>query len=935
MKTRDIVVLIAMLTMVVTAFCTPASAWPGCCWAEVETGPCESPWCNCACGTNGTVNGTVHVEYVTDSYGEFNVPGTPANWSRLYWHIWGGTPSGSGWSNVTFCNATGGCVHHNRYCPGNDDPNWNCSQNESEGNYTGGWGTHWNYWNVTEYITSGYNNASVDTSNGNWDGRVMWMVLVTVVEIDDYPETHYWINQGYEDLTMGDSSTTWFNGTINNTRNATLWEFALANNHKTEIYFDNHLEYSYPDDDVFKDPKAHLIDSSNITSDINNNMTWEDINDEYLHPVMAILIDNDRYFKPNLKVTEKVIDQFNVSCPDQTATGFVVNYSYDVEAKISNVGGSSTYSGFAVTLYDDGTPVQTNNLNALSAGDFVWTTFNWTASSSGLHTLRIFADSGNVIDEGAYEGDNNKTQTETVLPAGQPDLFAYPCCIDFAPAWQCNRTNVTVTVLNNGTGDAGNATNEFFVNVTMYNVTSGIEIWNGSKETFVCAKAYRNITFAPDPELNFSSDYNVTVMLDPTGAINEGAEDNNNETKTFHAIQVTLKLTHHYGNTSDYNGSLSDNHLVKMFNTTKVVTNYTTPWELLNSEADVTSGDSDSPYVYGINRTVSRGTSTWYLNSSGNESETCPLNRAIYWYCFVNGIPMPDMPEPMDEYIFTDSDVMHMDLLKYVNGGNITTNFKPRPIMDYPEPFLHGYNGTVWNTTIVYPSNDPGGDYNDTAYDIKARLNQSGVSNETINITTDVDLTDTEKTNNHLILLGTPLSNGNSIIADINDNHTEVGMPVYFHDPPGIPNAVWLIDDRLDDDDCPGGCTYKAQFHGVVMACDNPFNNAEPWTNTWQDYNQTVWTASGVTDCYAKYAADVLASGNLSNEGFWFTTRKSSWIDGCGDVNGNGGVTMSDARALVNGKYYTSKWAADVKGNGGTTMSDARALIRGVRDCCT
>lgn len=101
--------------------------------------------------------------------------------------------------------------------------------------------------------------------------------------------------------------------------------------------------------------------------------------------------------------------------------------------------------------------------------------------------------------------------------------------------------------------------------------------------------------------------------------------------------------------------------------------------------------------------------------------------------------------------------------------------------------------------------------------------------------------------------------------TEINANHTEVGMPMYFVNRPN--NAVWLINDLLYDDDdddpnVPDCCSLRnSGYHSVVMACDNPFDNDEPWIDTWIDTNKSVGIASGVTPCYAKDAASMLASG--------------------------------------------------------------------------
>lgn len=836
-----------ILLLAVLAACSAPPAI-GECTCDVATHGCP-----CACGTNGTVDGTVHVEheaYTTDGVQsmDFHVPEGTIKWARVYWAIWGGNYANDGWSNATFCSATG-CWENNRNITSV------CTQSETDGWYKGGSGSHFVYWNVTDKISNGDNNFSVYQSGwlgGAGYGQCRQIILVVVMDdMAGYPETNYWINQGYN-LPTG-TKATWFNGPVNTSANHTLHHYAYGDNDAWTLRFNDVGVESYSAGG-YRDMEAVEINSGLIDSDNTQKMEWDPWVGIF-HPNLAILVGNNRYFDPDLEIGEMKVDKFNNSCPNQTPIGIVVAHSYDVEVEVKNTGGLSTGSSFNVTLYDDDTPVQTNSISTLDSGDSIWTAFNWTPTSHGSHTLKAFADSSRVIPEEGGEDNNNGTLVKDVSPSGQPDLNATGC-IDFTPAWQCNKTNVVVTVLNDGTGSTGN----FNVSVTMCNVTTGTEPWQESRTISMCAKAEQELIFNTDLDLTRHYDYNVTAELDSLDQVtNELDENNNDETKYFRAIGVKLTVSHHYGNMSDYNGQLSDYNTATMFRIDKIVTNYTTPEKLLESEADVTSGDSTPPYVYGINRSDTQGTSTWYMNRSMNETETCNFNRFIFWYCLINGIQTPAMPSAMDTYLLEDGENVHMDLLKYVNSGNADTHFKPHSVMAYPEPFLHGYDGTAWGTTIVYPSNDPGEEYEALATKIQNKLVAEGVTS--VNVKTDATLTTTEKQNNHLILLGTILQN--SITDQINDNHAEVGMPVYFNE------SNWMIDDQLDD-------CYTATYNcgGVVEACDNPYNNDMPWSNTWMDASQMIWIASGVDDINAKAAAEVLVNytDRLEENGFWAYT---------------------------------------------------------------
>ncbi|PXF62197.1 MAG: hypothetical protein C4B59_00885 [Candidatus Methanogaster sp.] len=930
--------VIAIVLLAVLVACNAPAAMGQCCpcppGAQVDacvpgvaTGPCP-----CYCGTSGTVtNGTVHIEYYqypgsNIQTANFDVPDGNIKWARVYWHIWGGNPQADGWTNATFCNATAGCSNCNQDIPPVDGPNNpnNCDQTECCGYYMGGYGTHWVYWNVTDCITTGSNNLTVDNSNW-WDGRIMHIKLIAVIEemeefpSDLFPTTNYWINQGYADLGNGNPDpityTTWFDGPIISAgRNWTLWHLALAN-HQMNISFNGRDVASYPWMADYYGEKVELINSSWI-NDSSQNMTWDAGGDDP-HPVEAVLVDNDYYFKPDLVVTDKKIEHMNGTCYCQTPTGFVVCHVYDVDALVKNRGGADS-GAFNVCLYNNTTRVDTEPVSNLKPGESKWVRLQWHPATAGTHTLRVMADNDHTVNE-LLESNNNITQNETVDPVGTPDLYAYPCCIDFSPAWKSNATDITVTVLNDGKADASN----FVVTVTMTSDCPGDPSypWSNSTITSVCAKAYKNVTFT-SPPLSHCCNYTVTARLDSGGTVTESDETNNNETKVFHAIRVKLKVTHHYGNWSTYNGPLSNNMPVVMFELYKNVTNYTTPYELLASEADVLYDVDSSDGIKGINRGyAASGMSTWYLNeSAGGEDPECPEYRPIYWYLFVNGVPTPDMPTRMYSYTLRCGEVVHMDLLKYINSGNDTSQFKPRPIMDFPEPFKRGYDGTFNDTTIVYPNNDPSGDYAALAAAIQSNL-VNNCSTHCVSLAGHVHIETNatvggRKSTDHLILIGTKQEN--SLIALANANHSEIGMPMYF-------DSDGLIDDWLYNDDdpaVPDCCSKKnSSYHRVVMACDNPFDNADT-TDSWKDTIPMMWIASGVTDCYAKDAAEMLTIGcnqsSWDDKRFWNKSRYSG-SGGCGDIDGNCIVDWFDyitLKCAVGGvpgwEIKTSNWASDV-----------------------
>ena len=874
------------------------------CSAPTAMGACTCDVATTCFGTSGTVDGTVHVENKHFTGGtntpsaEFYVPDGTIKWARVYWTIWGGNSGDTGWSNATFCNKDNVCSTNNRFIDGN------CVQTQTDGWYKGGSGSHFVYWNVTDKVSTGKNSLSIDQTSGwNIDGRCFDIILVVVLDDGSRQTTKYWINQGY-DLPSG-TNATWFNGTIDNTDH-TLHHFAYGDDDPWTLKFNNAVIKSYSS--ITGDWRAldTVEINSNHISGSAQKMEWCGWETKF-HPNLAILVGNNDFFHPDLNGNGRMeIVRFNNS--DQVPTEFVVCHTYDVDVLIQNRGGTDVSGTFNVSLFDNGTRVSNALINGLASGASRWVTLPWHPMTPGNHTLRVMKDSDNDVSE-SIEGNNNKTQYAEVLANDTTDADLYPV-MRVLPAWRSNKTEIVVKMYNGGTTNAKN----FDVSATNANSLTG---------TSVFAKAYREVRFTTTTDLVNCSDYTVTVVLDTGSDVPEANEGNNTASKVFHAVDVRLKVTHHYGNTSTYNGVLSSNNDAVMIDVARVIPDCTTPYDLLGSEVDIMGGTGIPEYVYGINKSANKGTSTWYLNESGTQDTTCPSGRQIYWYGFVNGIPMPGMPDPMDEYLFSEpGEVMHMDILKYVNSGSVTDSFRPRPIMDFPEPFLHGYDGNSWNTIIAYPTG-----YATKAGAIKTKLESCGVSGVSTKLASSMIAGD--KSGNNLILLGTPVEN--SIIGEVNAGHTEVGMPMYFD--ASNPSAIRLYDDQLyngDDPDVPDCCSLKESgYHGVIMACDNPFDNTVPWTNTWMDADKSVWIASGVTTCYAEDAADTLASGNLGDKGFWYATRK------CGDVNGDGVTSVSDLTPLFNLDIRTSEWAADVNCDGVASVSDLTPLFNQNLQCCS
>ena len=368
MKTRYIIAPIVILA-VLAAFSAPAMA----CEMNVEASPY---------GTAGhNFNGDVYVGGGVSSSGgcdDFDVPAGNIKWAKAYWHGW--MPS----SVVTarFCNATGGCTENTVY---------ECVHSDYEGFLTGGCGSAWMWWNVTDIVTNGHN--SLCALSPNTDSR--WQVLVVVLEDDSYPEINYSVNQGYMD---NQYYTTHFYGAADNTRNGTVWQLAFTWNDDGNIWFNHGTPLQYLLDDT-PEGGYGILEEYDVppenTYAADNTMRWDIYGDEYVHPCLAVYRD----IRPSKDLV--VSDISGTPRPNHDST---------IEATIENTGTEST-GEFDVSLYIDGNPIPEDTVRVtggLPGGGS--TTESLTVNEPyGCHEFRVFADSAGEIDE-SNENNNNRTE---------------------------------------------------------------------------------------------------------------------------------------------------------------------------------------------------------------------------------------------------------------------------------------------------------------------------------------------------------------------------------------------------------------------------------------------------------------------------------------------------------------------------------------------
>ncbi len=194
------------------------------------------------------------------------------------------------------------------------------------------------------------------------------------------------------------------------------------------------------------------------------------------------------------------------------------------------------------------------------------------------------------------------------------------------------------------------------------------------------------------------------------------------------------------------------------------------------------------------------------------------------WFVYVNGIQTKTGAHDYDLHL---GDVEHLDLHSWD-----FRQFIPAIIGDFPEPFLHGYEGDVRPTTIVYENS-----YKEEASEIITTLTELGVAD--IWAKGISELSQDEKESNNLVLLG---DMNCELIAEINKVWNRMGFFAHFEE------------GRLIVADGKGKIDYEyTDGAGLIQATQNPWNSKGIGA-----CENVVWMISGTNEAGVKSAANAL-----------------------------------------------------------------------------
>jgi len=187
------------------------------------------------------------------------------------------------------------------------------------------------------------------------------------------------------------------------------------------------------------------------------------------------------------------------------------------------------------------------------------------------------------------------------------------------------------------------------------------------------------------------------------------------------------------------------------------------------------------------------------------------------------------------QYTLQPYDVERWDYHSW-NSNRISTAI----IGDYPEPFIHGFQGHIRNTTIVYSKS-----FQNNAYKLQQSLKQYNIS---VSVRSFKNLSDDEKMDNNLILIDTY---NNSLIKELNTNARNLGLFIEFRG------------DKLVAFDKAGKEDHIFNQGGVILATKNPWDPKGNWNS-----ENTVWVISGVTKENVIQAAGIITDNSHDIENY-------------------------------------------------------------------
>jgi len=248
---------------------------------------------------------------------------------------------------------------------------------------------------------------------------------------------------------------------------------------------------------------------------------------------------------------------------------------------------------------------------------------------------------------------------------------------------------------------------------------------------------------------------------------------------------------------------------------------------LFDEEIIIESGESAMDVLHKV-ATVTTTYGGGYVGSiNGIKSQYSSENEEKEdWLYFINGMLAS---VGANQYKPHPGDVIHWDFHDWSSNRAVTAI-----IGDFPEPFLHGYNGKTAETSIVYAE-----EFYESAFELQQSLEDYGISASMQHFE---ELTDDEKRSHNLIFIGTY---ENDLIGELNANADNLG---------------WFIEhdkSHIITYDETGVKDHTFDHGGVILATQNTWNPKGNW-----HCENIIWVISGITHDDVAAAVELLIESN-------------------------------------------------------------------------
>jgi uncharacterized repeat protein (TIGR01451 family) len=220
----------------------------------------------------------------------------------------------------------------------------------------------------------------------------------------------------------------------------------------------SHVAY-YVDDAIVSDTEIEPLDAGATTT---KDFLW--IAMEGYHTVKIVIDSNNKISEidetnntreVNLPPPDLIVQ--DITCSPSDAK---IGDNVTITATIKNQGNSPTQTS-QVACDVDGLYIASQDLPEINAGGSVTRIFKWVAEE-GVHSIIITADTNNLVTEADETNNDGEIEFSTLTP----DLIIKDISWIMESPLIYDEVNFTITIENQGTGDAGSCQLQYFIDET-------------------------------------------------------------------------------------------------------------------------------------------------------------------------------------------------------------------------------------------------------------------------------------------------------------------------------------------------------------------------------------------------------------------------------------------------------------------------------------